>query len=140
MTNQELSNKFIKVITLAITFKNFLQLCHWGVRGMFFYQYHTLFGELYDIIGEDIDTLAEQANIRGVFLNSEIFIEPPSLRSSAAPEMVESSLSLLDTYKNSLYELCSEAENSDERGTCNLVEDIITKLEKVQYLLEASLS
>lgn len=130
---------FIKVLTLAIAFKNYLQLAHWGVRGMFFYQYHELFGELYGLIDEDIDSLAEQANIRGVFLNSEIYIQPMALKSSSASDMVEGALLQVDQYKNSLLELCSEAERLDERGTCNMVEDIITKLEKVQYLLEASL-
>lgn len=135
-----METSFIKVITLAIAFKSYLQLAHWGVRGMFFYQYHELFGDLYELVDTDIDSLAEQANIRGVFLNSEIFVQPTPLSSSEVPPMVEGALVHLDQYKESLVELCSEAERLGERGTCNLVEDIITKLEKVQYLLEASLS
>lgn len=134
-----METSFTKVITLAIALKNYLQLAHWGVRGSMFFSYHELFGKLYESIDGDIDNLAEQANIRGVFLNAEIFIQPPALSSSSGADMLEQALALVDQYKESLRELCSEAEVIGERGTCNLVEDIITSLEKVQYLLEASL-
>ena len=134
-----METSFIRVLTLAIALKNYLQLAHWGVRGAMFFNYHELFSKLYSSVDADIDNLAEQANIRGVFLNSEIYVQPPALSSSSGADMLEQALSLVDQYKESLLALCSEAEEKGERGTCNLVEDIITSLEKVQYLLEASL-
>jgi DNA-binding ferritin-like protein len=130
-----MTHQFTKTLTIALALKAYFQLCHWGVRGMFFYQYHLLFGELYALIDKDIDSLAELANINGVFLNSEIFTTPVSLRSSSATDMVNDALPQVDAYKDSLSILCEVC----ERGTTNQLEDMLQTLDKVQYLLEASL-
>lgn len=132
-----MNEAFIRSITIALAFKAHLQLCHWGVRGMFFYQYHELFAKLYGLIDQDIDTLAEQANIRGVFLNAFVFTTPLPLKSSDPIDMINSSLVQVDAYKESLKVLCSEAQES--LGTVNIVEGIISTVDTVQYLLEASM-
>lgn len=43
----------------------FVQRAHWAVRGPAFLPFHRLFGEVYDELGETIDTLAECAAALG---------------------------------------------------------------------------
>ena len=130
---------FLPAISHAIAITNYFKLCHWGVRGMFFYNFHQLFATVYGIIDEDVDTLAEMANISGVFLNKEVFEFPMcALKSSNATDMIEEGLNQLDQYKDCLVSLNERAESESKLGVCNLIQDIIQKIEKAQYLLEAS--
>lgn len=131
---------FINVLKNALVLKNFLQLAHWGTRGMFFYSYHELFADLYSKVGAGIDEFAELASIKGVAVNSEIFAEPvPTITSSSPELLVNGALNLLDQYKSALQGCCKAAEENYERGVANAVDDRLLEVDKIQYLLEASL-
>lgn len=131
---------FINVLKRALVLKNFLQLAHWGTRGMFFYSYHQLFGELYEKVGSGIDEFAELASIKGVAVNSEVFAEPvPTITTSEPGSLVNGALNLLDQYKIALQNACRAAEENYERGVANAIDDRLLEVDKMQYLLEASL-
>lgn len=131
---------FINVLKRALVLKNFLQLAHWGTRGMFFYSYHQLFGELYEKVGSGIDEFAELASIKGVAVNSEVFADPvPTITTSEPGALVNGALNLLDEYKIALQNTCRAAEENYERGVANAIDDRLLEVDKMQYLLEASL-
>lgn len=134
-----LETKFATCLSQAISFSNFLKLAHWNVRGMFFYSYHLLFENLYEKITGHVDVLAELASVRGIAINSNVFIEPPQITSSDVKELIITSLEQMDEYKMLLNELLDELDDTIYRSTIIAVEDILMSLDNVQYLLEASL-
>lgn len=58
------------------------QAAHWNVTGADFQQLHALFKESYDMVAEEIDDVAEQARILGVFAPLSL---PELLATSSAP-------------------------------------------------------
>jgi DNA-binding ferritin-like protein len=131
---------FTEALQGAIVFTNFLQLAHWGTRGMFAFPYHELFGKLHDEMSATIDQLGELASIKGYAVNSEIYDAPtPKITTSNPAQLLNGALNLLDEYKDSLLRLCEAAESNKERGVINAVDDRFTQIDVMQYLLEASL-
>lgn len=134
-----MDSKFIEAIRVALIFSGYLKLAHWNVRGMFFYQYHLLFEDLYGKIYSHVDVLAELASVRGVKINAEIFDKPPAITTSQPKDLINHSLGCLDTYREALEDLLSEVESNNTRSTTVAIETLLETLDNVQYLLEASL-
>lgn len=134
-----METKFATCISLAISLSSFLKLAHWNVRGMFFYSYHLLFADLYTKIDGHIDRLAELASVRGIAINANVFIEPPTIESSEPKELINSALEQLDEYREMLTDLLEDLDDSLHRSTVIALEDVLMSLDNVQYLLEASL-
>lgn len=134
------SKLFIAALQCTVVLTNFLKLAHWGTRGMFAYPYHELFGKLYDEMAASLDELGELASIKGYAVNSEIFDKPtPIVTSSNPAELINGALNLLDEYKDCLMTLVEAAEAQKERGVVNSLDERFTRIDIIQYLLEASL-
>jgi DNA-binding ferritin-like protein len=134
------SKLFVAALQCAVVLTNFLKLAHWGTRGMFAYPYHELFGKLYEEMSDSLDELGELASIKGYAVNSEIFDKPtPTLNSSNPAKLINGALNLLDEYKDCLMNLTEAAEQQKERGVVNYLDERYTRIDIMQYLLEASL-
>lgn len=116
---------------------------HWNVRGPEFYQLHRLFDDLYEPLGEHIDTIAERAVTLGGFAmgtvrcaaaNSaleEFPLEPGAL------EYVKALAKRYAVAANSVREAIDQTSDLGDLDTSDLFTAISRDLDKSVWFLEA---
>jgi starvation-inducible DNA-binding protein len=74
------------VALYTITAQN-ARLCHWNVIGPMFEDHHEIFGELYDMLADEIDVFAEQVRILGEYPMSRLsdYLSETKLKEYAPP-------------------------------------------------------
>jgi starvation-inducible DNA-binding protein len=103
---------------------------HWHITGPDFYQIHTLFGEQYNALFEEVDRISEHIRFLGAKPVSSLTrvaeVSQVSEAKSGLSEM-EMIQDLLDNHKKIVEMLSEAAEVAEElksRGTTNLLDDL----------------
>lgn len=121
------------------------QFYHWNVEGSDFYQYHKLFGKIYEEVQGSVDMIAEQIRTLDEYAPGSMtrFKELtsitedttiPSSTSMARNLMNENQkviVSLIDAYK--------QAEEDGKLGVSNFLQDRIQAHRKHEWFLRASI-
>ncbi|NBV27661.1 DNA starvation/stationary phase protection protein [bacterium] len=118
---------------------------HWNVVGSDFYQLHTVFGEQYNTMFEEIDKLSEHMRylrmkiVGPISRVAETSIIPEALSNSTAESMISQ---LLADNKKLIETLTEVSEKSDDQrlyATSNLVQGIIETHGKFVWMLRSFL-
>lgn len=118
---------------------------HWNVIGTDFPQLHTLFGEQYNTMFEEIDRISEHMRFLNVKpLNSlERVVEVSKIKTGQSTidshKMVADLLKSNQDFSNLLTELSEEADKQNSRGTSNLVDDLNETHGKFIWMLRSYL-
>ena len=116
---------------------------HWNVVGSEFYQFHKVFGNQYEIMVDEIDRLTEHMrylNIKPVSTLTRITEVSHILESNNKLDdmgMVKDLLADNETLIRLLSETAKEADLQSQRGTVNLLEDLIEKHGKSVWMLRS---
>lgn len=104
---------------------------HWNVTGQEFYQLHTLFGEQYSQMFEEIDRLAEHMRYLGMSPAPTLSrmvevseVEEPEV-TAKGPEMISKLLEDNEKLIEMLRDISDEAEEKKSLATANLVQDLM---------------
>jgi starvation-inducible DNA-binding protein len=118
---------------------------HWNVVGSDFPQLHTLFGEQYTTMFEEIDRISEHMRFLNVKpLNSlERVVEVSKIKTGQSTtdshKMVEDLLKSNQDFCNLLSECAEESDEQNSRGTSNLVDDLNETHGKFVWMLRSYL-
>jgi starvation-inducible DNA-binding protein len=127
----------------ATVFYQKLRHYHWNVDGRHFFELHEKFEELYTRWAESIDEIAERVlTIEGVPLHTlASMLEVARLEEDeeipSGIEMVDSVGSDLAALRESILETVAAAEEVEDRGTANLLDDLLDAIEKDQWMLRS---
>ena len=138
---QALKTVLANEYAFALKAQNF----HWNVEGPDFYQYHGLFGSIYDEVYGSVDTIAERIRTLGAYAPSsfsrfsqlteiEDQVEIPTAR-SMIQKLVDDSVIVLD----SIVRCYALAEQSGNHGLSNLMADRQDAYDKHLWMLTATL-
>lgn len=133
-----MKSAFVSALTAQINLSSAAQIAHWNVEGKNFYSYHLLFGEVYEIVHKKLDGLAEKARGQGVEIPAEIFCSVPEVDWETPEELAKELLVLVDEFCTELDGLHKEVDEAGKYGVLALVEDIMSDLDKVKYLLSST--
>lgn len=120
-----------------------LHAFHWFVVGPQFFQLHAKFEELYDRFAEVTDDLAERIlTIGGKPLATlKTVLEKAEIReyegTTAGADMIAALTADFELMFNKCGKVIALAEEADDRGTANLLDDIRDELEKTLWMLKA---
>lgn len=116
---------------------------HWNVEGRHFFELHAKFEELYTKWATHIDDVAERIltldatplhTLKGM-LGGASLKEDESI--PAAPKMVDAILNDLDAMHKAAAGVIAAAEDADDRGTANLLDDLSDGIEMDMWMLRA---
>ena len=119
---------------------------HWNIQGKHFFGLHEKFEELYDVVGDQIDEIAERIlTLAGVPAhNLSVYAKTAKLKESGyitgAKESVENvleGLSFLIAAQRATMDLAGEV---DDEGTSALMSDYIRNQEKLVWMYTAWLA
>ena len=120
------------------------QFYHWNVEGNDFYQYHELFGEIYEEVQGSVDMLAEQIRTLDEYAPGSLsrFKELTTIaEDTTIPNNVVMAKNLLvENTKviNSLTAAYRQAESDGDLGISNFLQDRIQAHKKHEWFLRAS--
>jgi len=121
---------------------------HWNVTGLMFNDLHTFFGKQYQQLAEIVDSVAERVRALGErshgtmqeFLDNARLKEMPGVV-PAAQEMIKNLLedheAIIRTLRIDIEATTNEFEDA---GTNNFLSDLITRHEKMAWMLRAYIS
>lgn len=115
---------------------------HWNVSGPNFAPFHELFGEIYEMVEGEIDPVAEHLRMLGPVspFRLEDFVADRSLDDSEqtsqepvamAEDLQVRNVAVIDTITDAYY----AAEEIDEPGLCNFLQDLIDAHKKLDWQL-----
>lgn len=134
-------------VTLANAFTFYLktQYYHWNVEGPDFYQYHTLFGEIYEEVQQSVDMIAEQIRTLDEYSPGTLsrFKELTTItEDTTIPSNISMARNLLVENQKVIDTLIlsyNEAEKNGKLGIANFLQDRIQAHEKHSWFLRASI-
>ena len=117
---------------------------HWNVEGPDFFEYHQLFGEIYDDIYGSIDTIAENIRKFGGFANPLSVLEDSADLEDDSATSDAKALALNLYMKNMEYIVILKnafdvANQENEQGIANFIAERIDKHQKWNWQLKSSL-
>jgi starvation-inducible DNA-binding protein len=132
--------------SLADTFAFYLktQFYHWNVEGSDFYQYHELFGDIYEEVQESVDMLAEQIRTLDEYAPGSLsrFKELTSItEDTTIPNSTTMARNLLVENSKVIMSLTAayqQAEEDGKLGVSNFLQDRLTAHRKHEWFLRAS--
>jgi DNA-binding ferritin-like protein len=130
-----MEKEFVDVLTCQNNLAGAAQLAHWNSEGIDFYQFHILFERVYETASAKIDVMAEQARGKGVQIPAKIFNDVPEIEWSNCSELAKEIRSLVDDLCSDLDKLHKKADEENEYGVLNVVEDIMSDCNTLKYLL-----
>jgi starvation-inducible DNA-binding protein len=128
--------------TLFILFQK-TWVYHWNVVGPDFYQFHKLFGDHYEEMFEEIDRITEHMrylNIKPVPTLTRLIEVSHVLEANSnldAKGMVTDLHSDNTTLINLYKETAEEADKQNQRGTCNVLDDLGESAGKRVWMLKS---
>lgn len=140
----ELVEKLKQCLAETFVFKMKVQGYHWNVIGPDFPQYHDFFGDLYGELDDAIDALAEHIRQLDAFAPNSLsrMIELSSLEEvdtiPTASKMITNLISDNDTVLACVTEAYKMAEDNEEFGLSNYLQDRITAHKKHRWMLKAT--
>lgn len=130
-----MEKSFIEVLTKLHNLSGAAQLAHWNITGTEFPQYHELFARVYEMADGNIDPMAEQARGSGVEIPAKIFHDVPEIEWSSGKELIEELYKVVEDLCDALNKLHKDADEGEEYGILNIVEDLMTQTRTMKYLL-----
>jgi len=132
-------------VVLADSFAFYLkaQQYHWNVEGPDFPQYHEFLGDLYEEVHTSIDMIAEQIRSLGEYAPGSFsrFTELTSITDSRnSPTATEMMMTLLNDNQivlNTLMETYKLAEEYDEIGLSNFIQDRYDAHKKHAWMIKS---
>ena len=118
---------------------------HWNVRGPHFYSLHKFFEELYQELGEAVDTVAER--IRAMHMSAPAsftqFLKLTSLEEEtatlASEEMLKQLLHDHQVITRNLLRLFELAEQAEDEATVDLITERLRVHEKAAWMIRSTL-
>ncbi len=138
LLNQQLANTF----DLLSQTKH----AHWNVKGSNFYGLHRLFDDLYEIVEGDVDTIAERLTALGGVAHgtarmaagaTELEEFPADL--TASMEVVRHMSQIYAQCANSVREGIDKTDELNDKGTSDMLTDVVRDLDKAIYFLDSHL-
>lgn len=126
---------FLQALELQNNLLGAARLAHWNIVGTDFYQFHLLFERIYETVEGKVDILAEQARGTRVEIKASIFNSVPELTWATGPDLCEKLQKLNIEFREGLERLREEAESAKNYGVVNIVEDILSDCNTIEYLL-----
>jgi starvation-inducible DNA-binding protein len=132
----------------ADTFKFYLMAhnYHWNVEGMFFSSLHELFGNIYEEVFSAVDPLAEHIRAMGAYAPGTLNLiqEYSSLsdRDTDLPDakgMIADLLAQNDIVLETLHKTMMYADEADNPGFSNFLQERMAQHKKHAWMLRASL-
>lgn len=120
------------------------QFYHWNVEGPDFYQYHELFGDIYEEVQGSVDMLAEQIRTLNEYAPGSLtrFKELSSIvEDTVIPNNLVMAKNLLNENQKVLLSLTAaykKAEEDGKLGISNFLQDRIQAHQKHEWFLRAS--
>jgi len=114
---------------------------HWNVRGLDFFELHTLFETQYQLMNNICDELAERARMMGGLAIGSLqeFLDKTRLKEQ--PGTVPDTLHLLADHETSIRFLREDArkcsEDNEDEGTFDLLISIMRMHEKMAWMLRS---
>ena len=116
------------------------RLAHWNVVGANFYSAHLLFQRIYEILGAQIDPVAEQIRGEGTEILAESLNQAPEIDWATCSELMYKLHTRVQSYITHLREARSVAQERDNIGFVALLETLLSEANTIQYLLRSSYS
>ncbi len=119
---------------------------HWNVKGRDFFLLHEKFEEMYTEAGEDVDEIAERIlSLGAIPLHTmEDYLANQRIRSienvsdgRTAVQLLVDNIELLLLQERGILDTASDL---DDEGTAALMSDLISRQEKLSWMLKAYLS
>ena len=120
------------------------QFYHWNVEGSDFYQYHELFGEIYEEVQGSVDMLAEQIRTLNEYAPGSLsrFKELTSItEDTTIPNSTTMAKNLLVENSKVIMSITAaykQAEEDGNLGVSNFLQDRLTAHRKHEWFLRAS--
>lgn len=120
------------------------QFYHWNVEGSDFYQYHELFGDIYEEVQGSVDMLAEQIRTLDEYAPGSLkrFQELTSItEDTVIPDNVTMASNLMVENQKVIMSLTAaykQAEQEGKLGVSNFLQDRIQAHKKHEWFLRAS--
>lgn len=130
---------FLQALELQNSLLGASRLAHWNIVGKDFYQFHLLFERIYGMVSEKVDALAEQARGQRIEIRASVFNSVPEIDWSTSYDLCEKLQILNSDFRDALERLRDEAESARNYGIVNLVEDILSDCNIIDYLLNSVL-
>lgn len=140
---EQVSEKLKVVLADSFAFYLKAQQFHWNVEGSNFPQYHEFLGSLYEEVHESIDKIAEEIRSLGEYAPGSFsrFSELTSIKDNrGAPSSAEMMMELLSDNQvvmNTLFEAYKLAEQYDEIGLSNFLQDRYDAHKKHAWMLKS---
>jgi starvation-inducible DNA-binding protein len=119
---------------------------HWNVKGPHFIGLHKLFDELYEEVGEHVDTIAERIAALGGTVKGRLQDAHDNTRLKPYPMTVSDGMAhvraLADSYANFANEIRSDidkCEDLEDKVTGDILNAITAAIDKNLWFLEAHL-
>ena len=119
---------------------------HWNVKGSDFFQLHKLFDELAELVEGHVDVIAERATALGGVALGTIRM---GARSTSLPEIppeaqggrefLEALAESYSAHGRKIGEGIERAEEAGDRGTADLLTQVVRDVDKALYFLESHL-
>ncbi|WP_440054492.1 Dps family protein [Pseudoalteromonas sp. T1lg65] len=119
---------------------------HWNIKGREFFELHLKFEEIYTLLLEKVDEIAERIlTIEGNplhafsdYLENSRIAEAKSI--SDGPTALQSVLDGYTTLITMQREILAQASEAEDEGTASLMSDYIKEQEKLVWMLKAYLN
>jgi len=119
---------------------------HWNVKGPQFIALHKYFDELYAVIGEHVDEIAERTAALGAPVHGRLSDAARNTRLKDYPDGVEQGMEVVrvladsvGTLANAMREGIETAEELEDMVTADLLTGVAASLDKHLWFLEAHL-
>ena len=118
---------------------------HWNIKGRNFFELHIKFEEIYNLLLEKVDEIAERIlTLDGAPLHAfSDYLEVSEIKEakniSDGTAAVENLLAGYSTLIKMQREVLSQAGEADDEGTASLMGDYISEQEKLVWMLKACL-
>lgn len=128
---------FLQALELLNNLSGASRLAHWNVVGPDFYHFHLLFERVYGIASEKMDLLAEQARGIKIEIKAEVFNSVPEIDWTSPVDLCGKLQDLNRDLRGGLERLREEADESSLYGIVNVVEDMLSDCNTIEYLLNS---
>jgi starvation-inducible DNA-binding protein len=141
-TNDKVVDGLNGLLADSMVFYQKLRHYHWNVKGRHFFELHEKFEELYTGWATSIDEVAERIlMVEGVPLHTlkSLLAAAELKEDEATPDaaaMVAGVLADLQAIHDKAGGLIETAEEAEDRGTANLLDDLRDGIEKDVWMLE----
>jgi DNA-binding ferritin-like protein len=126
---------FLQALELQNNLLGAARLAHWNIVGTNFYQFHLLFEKIYEMVQKKVDILAEQARGARIEIRASVFNSVPELTWATESDICDGLQRLNGEFREGLERLREEAESGRNYGIVNIVEDILSDCNTIEYLL-----